>query len=55
MIEKQDFGLKGWQLVESSESGMLAQVTRAVERKAWIVFFGLGAACDEYAFQTGLS
>lgn len=40
MIEKQDFGLKGWQLVESSESGMLAQVTRAVERKAWIVFLG---------------
>lgn len=40
MIEKQDFGLQGWQLVESSESGMLAQVTRAVERKAWIVFLG---------------
>ena len=40
MIEKQDFGLKDWQLMESSESGMLAQVTRAVERKAWIVFLG---------------
>ncbi|TDT58662.1 glycine betaine/proline transport system substrate-binding protein [Enterobacter sp. AG5470] len=40
MIEKQDFGLPNWQLVESSESGMLAQVTRAVERKAWIVFLG---------------
>ncbi|AMO47888.1 Choline ABC transporter, periplasmic binding protein [Enterobacter sp. FY-07] len=40
MIEKQDFGLQNWQLVESSESGMLAQVTRAVERKAWIVFLG---------------
>ncbi|MGP3592212.1 choline ABC transporter substrate-binding protein [Vagococcus sp. WN89Y] len=40
MLDKQDFALKNWQLVESSESGMLAQVTRAVERKAWIVFLG---------------
>ena len=40
MLEKQDFGLKNWQLVESSESGMLAQVTRAVKRKGWIVFLG---------------
>jgi len=40
MLDKHDFGLKNWQLVESSESGMLAQVTRAVERKEWIVFLG---------------
>lgn len=40
MIDKHDFGLQNWQLVESSESGMLAQVTRAVERKQWIVFLG---------------
>lgn len=40
MLNKQDFGLQNWQLVESSESGMLAQVTRAVERKEWIVFLG---------------
>lgn len=40
MLDKQDFALQNWQLVESSESGMLAQVTRAVERKEWIVFLG---------------
>ena len=40
MLDKQDFALKNWNLVESSESGMLAQVTRAVDRKEWIVFLG---------------
>lgn len=40
MLDKHDFGLQNWQLVESSESGMLAQVTRAVDRKEWIVFLG---------------
>nr|WP_318382654.1 choline ABC transporter substrate-binding protein [uncultured Enterobacter sp.] len=40
MIDKHDFALQNWSLVESSESGMLAQVTRAVERKEWIVFLG---------------
>lgn len=40
IIDKHDYGLQNWNLVESSESGMLAQVTRAVERKEWIVFLG---------------
>ncbi|WP_342235047.1 choline ABC transporter substrate-binding protein [Inquilinus sp. OTU3971] len=40
MIDKDAFGLKGWQLVESSEQGMLSQVDRAVRRKEWIVFLG---------------
>ncbi|MEI7189830.1 glycine betaine ABC transporter substrate-binding protein [Dickeya dianthicola] len=40
MIDAHDFALQNWSLVESSESGMLAQVTRAVERKQWIVFLG---------------
>jgi glycine betaine/proline transport system substrate-binding protein len=40
MIDQHDFGLQNWNLVESSESGMLAQVTRAVDRKQWIVFLG---------------
>lgn len=40
MIDAHDFALENWSLVESSESGMLAQVTRAVERKQWIVFLG---------------
>lgn len=40
MLDTHDFGLKDWNLVESSESGMLAQVTRAVDRKQWIVFLG---------------
>lgn len=40
MLDKHDFGLQGWNLVESSESGMLAQVTRAVNRQQWVVFPG---------------
>jgi glycine betaine/proline transport system substrate-binding protein len=40
MIDKDAFGLKGWQLVESSEQGMLSQVDRAIRRKEWIVFLG---------------
>jgi glycine betaine/proline transport system substrate-binding protein len=40
MISKDAFGLKDFNLVESSEQGMLAQVTRAAKRKEWIVFLG---------------
>ncbi|MFE0753358.1 choline ABC transporter substrate-binding protein [Inquilinus sp. NPDC058860] len=40
MIDKDAFGLKDWQLVESSEQGMLSQVDRAIRRKEWIVFLG---------------
>ncbi len=40
MIAKDAFKLKGFELVESSEQGMLAQVRRAVARKEWIVFLG---------------
>ncbi len=40
MIAKDAFKLKGFELVESSEQGMLAQVRRAVSRKEWIVFLG---------------
>ena len=40
MIEKNKFGLKGFELVESSEQGMLAQVARAVKKKQHIVFLG---------------
>lgn len=40
MIDKGDFGLKGWQLVESSEQGMLAEVARAINSHQWIVFLG---------------
>jgi glycine betaine/proline transport system substrate-binding protein len=34
------FGLKGWELVESSEQGMLSQVERAASRNEPIVFLG---------------
>ncbi|MEO1293586.1 MAG: glycine betaine ABC transporter substrate-binding protein, partial [Pseudomonadota bacterium] len=34
------FGLKGFELVESSEQGMLAQATRAAKRGEGIVFLG---------------
>jgi len=40
MIKDNQFGLKDFQLVESSEAGMLAAVRRAVKRKEWILFFG---------------
>ncbi len=40
MIAKNQFGLGKFQVVESSEAGMLAAVSRAVKRKEAIVFFG---------------
>lgn len=38
MISTNAFGLGSWNLVESSEAGMLAQVKKAVLRSRWIVF-----------------
>lgn len=38
MIAKNEYGLKGFKLVESSEAGMLAEVQRAVRNKKAIVF-----------------
>jgi glycine betaine/proline transport system substrate-binding protein len=40
MINTDKFGLKGFEIVESSEQGMLAQVERAARRKEPIVFLG---------------
>lgn len=40
IINKGDFGLKEWTLVESSEQGMLSQVGKAIQAKEWIVFLG---------------
>src|SRR5687767_5703398 len=40
MIEGDQFGLGEFELVESSEQGMLAQVQRAVEREEPVVFLG---------------
>lgn len=40
MIAKNQFNLGKFQLVESSEAGMLAAVDRAVRRKEAVVFFG---------------
>ena len=40
MIGAGKFGLKGFDLVESSEQGMLAQIERATRRKEPIVFLG---------------
>jgi glycine betaine/proline transport system substrate-binding protein len=31
-------GLKGWEVVESSEQGMLSQVQKAIPKKEWVVF-----------------
>ena len=40
MIDKDAFGLKGFEVVESSEAGMLAQVARADGKKEPVVFLG---------------
>jgi glycine betaine/proline transport system substrate-binding protein len=40
MIEKDAFGLKGFEVKESSEQGMLAQVARSVKKGKDIVFLG---------------
>lgn len=40
MIDTDAFGLEDFELVASSEAGMLAQVGRAVNRDEWIVFLG---------------
>ena len=40
MIDKGAFDLKGFKLVESSEAGMISQVSRASKRQQWVVFLG---------------
>jgi len=40
MIETNAFGMKGMEVVESSEQGMLAQVARAEDRDEAVVFLG---------------
>ncbi len=40
MIESDAFGLAGFEVVESSEAGMLAQVTRTVRQQGDVVFLG---------------
>ncbi|MGO4724133.1 MULTISPECIES: choline ABC transporter substrate-binding protein [unclassified Inquilinus] len=40
MVAAGRHGLKGWEIVESSEQGMLAQLQRAIARDQWIVFLG---------------
>jgi glycine betaine/proline transport system substrate-binding protein len=40
MIKAGDYGLNGWEVVESSEQAMLAQVDRAGRQKNWVVFVG---------------
>ncbi len=40
MIDKNAFELEGFEVVESSEAGMLAQATRASERGEPVVFLG---------------
>ncbi|WP_186175483.1 choline ABC transporter substrate-binding protein [Vibrio jasicida] len=40
MIDSDAFDLKDFSLVESSEAGMVSQVSRAVRRNQWIVYLG---------------
>ncbi|HQY42920.1 MAG TPA: choline ABC transporter substrate-binding protein [Paracoccaceae bacterium] len=40
MVAEGRHGLAGWEIVESSEAGMLTQVQRVVPDEKWIVFLG---------------
>lgn len=40
MISKDQFGLKDFKMVESSEAGMLTQVSRSIKEKKMLVFLG---------------
>ena len=40
MIDEDAFGLGGFSVVESSEAGMMSQVSRAVKRENWVAFLG---------------
>ena len=40
MIDKNEFGLKSFKMVESSEAGMMAEVQRSARMKKWVVFLG---------------
>lgn len=40
MVAEGRYGLAGWEIVESSEAGMLTQVARSVPDQKWIVFLG---------------
>lgn len=40
MLAKDQYGLKHFKLVESSEAGMLVELNRSVRAKKWIVFLG---------------
>ena len=40
MIANKDNGLEGFELVESSEAGMLSQAEKALKNKEWIAFLG---------------
>lgn len=40
IIEDPVFKLSGWEVIESSEQGMLSQVDKAVRNKEWVVFQG---------------
>lgn len=40
MLSDNAFGLHTWNLVESSEQGMLISVKQAIARKDWVVFLG---------------
>ncbi|MGS0744256.1 choline ABC transporter substrate-binding protein [Glaciimonas sp. GG7] len=40
MLKKNQYDLKDFKLVESSEAGMMIQLGRAIKQKKWIVFLG---------------
>ena len=40
MIAKDENNLKGFELVESSEAGMLTEAEQAIKKKEWIIFLG---------------
>ncbi len=55
LIKKDKYGLKDFQLVESSEQGMLSEVQRATSHKEDVVFLGWAPHPDERQFQDPIS
>ena len=54
MITADTFGLKGFDVVESSEQGMLAQVARATKRNEDVVFLGWAPHPMNANFEPGI-
>ena len=54
MIDDDAYGLGDWQVIDSSEAGMLAELSARVPNEKWMVFLGWEAAPHEHQFRDGV-